>query len=260
NNSGLDITQSLEEDALVDGPLISPDALDSDIKPEFQKLPTCWFALILLLVNVAFVGLSSALAVFCSIKQDNADECKRYIHDFESKTVIVFAKVALWLLHVLFEHVVQRQHSRWRSRGYLHFYRSTRNVKRLPLFVQSVGNAALLLVLSARLSLPGDRHLYMYLLLGVLGLELCFSAPVLLFYAVKVMKFNKQKPGPDISQEDRSLTSSDNRNHIHSETGFRDGSSLEDVVEKQADLIEYLKQHNTLLSKRILTLTSQQIR
>ncbi|XP_066574145.1 transmembrane protein 192 isoform X2 [Amia ocellicauda] len=184
NNSGLDITQSLEEDALVDGPLISPDALDSDIKPEFQKLPTCWFALILLLVNVAFVGLSSALAVFCSIKQDNADECKRYIHDFESKTVIVFAKVALWLLHVLFEHVVQRQHSRWRSRGYLHFYRSTRNVKRLPLFVQSVGNAALLLVLSARLSLPGDRHLYMYLLLGVLGLELCFSAPVLLFYAV----------------------------------------------------------------------------
>ena len=40
----------------------------------------------------------------------------------------------------------------------------------------------------------------------------------------------------------------------------RDGSSLEEVVEKQADLIEYLKQHNTLLSKRILALTSQQIR
>ncbi|KAG9330823.1 hypothetical protein JZ751_021947 [Albula glossodonta] len=40
----------------------------------------------------------------------------------------------------------------------------------------------------------------------------------------------------------------------------RDGSNLEDVVEKQADLIEYLKQHNSLLSKRILSLTAQQIR
>ena len=37
----------------------------------------------------------------------------------------------------------------------------------------------------------------------------------------------------------------------------REGSSLEEVVEKQADLIEYLKQHNTLLSKRLLNLTAQ---
>lgn len=37
----------------------------------------------------------------------------------------------------------------------------------------------------------------------------------------------------------------------------REGSRLEEVVEKQADLIEYLKQHNTLLSKRLLNLTAQ---
>lgn len=39
--------------------------------------------------------------------------------------------------------------------------------------------------------------------------------------------------------------------------GHREGSNLEEVVEKQADLIEYLKQHNTLLSKRLLNLTAQ---
>lgn len=37
----------------------------------------------------------------------------------------------------------------------------------------------------------------------------------------------------------------------------REGSRLEEVVEKQADLIEYLKQHNTVLSKRLLNLTAQ---
>lgn len=37
----------------------------------------------------------------------------------------------------------------------------------------------------------------------------------------------------------------------------RECSSLEEVVEKQADLIEYLKEHNAQLSKRLLNLTAQ---
>jgi hypothetical protein len=37
----------------------------------------------------------------------------------------------------------------------------------------------------------------------------------------------------------------------------REGCGLEEVVEKQADLIEYLKQHNTLLSKRLLNQSAQ---
>lgn len=39
---------------------------------------------------------------------------------------------------------------------------------------------------------------------------------------------------------------------------FRENSSLEEIVEKQGDVIEYLQRHNALLSKRLLALTSQQ--
>lgn len=40
----------------------------------------------------------------------------------------------------------------------------------------------------------------------------------------------------------------------------RENSSLEEIVEKQGDVIEYLQRHNALLSKRLLALTSQQMK
>ncbi|XP_064193562.1 transmembrane protein 192 isoform X3 [Anguilla rostrata] len=215
NNSSMEITQSLDEDPLNDGPLISPEILDSAIKKEFQKLPTSWAALLLSLLHVAFVCLSAALAVYCTILSSHRSQCLSLLQGLESPTVIVFAKVCLWVLQVAFEHFVHRHHGRVRSRGYLRFYRATRNLKTLPVYIHS---------------------------------------------AVRVQNFNRERPEPDVSQEERSHGYPGNAHPLCTETGFRDGSNLEDVVEKQADLIEYLQQHNTLLSKRILSLTSQQMR
>ncbi|TRY90343.1 hypothetical protein DNTS_023628 [Danionella cerebrum] len=75
--------------------------------------------------------------------------------------------------------------------------------------------------------------------------------------SVHVITFNNKRPRPDVTEEERYHSHSGNS---HTETGFRDGSSLEDVVEKQADVIDYLKQHNSVLSRRILMLTGQEIR
>ncbi|KAJ8272041.1 hypothetical protein COCON_G00109000 [Conger conger] len=259
NNSSMEITQSLDEDPLIDGPLISPDILDKAIKREFQQLPTSWAALLLSLVHVAFVCLSVVLAVFCSILQSHQDQCRDYLSNLPSSPVIVFAKVCLWLLLMAFERYVQRHHVAARGRGYLQFYRATRNLRSLPVYIHSAGNAAVLMVLAAEPLLKGVKHLSVSLLLGILVLEL-LSVPCLLLYSVRVQNFNRERPEPDVSQEERSHGYPSNTHPLSTETGFRDGSNLEDVVEKQADLIEYLKQHNTQLSKRILSLTSQQMR
>ncbi|KAJ8399292.1 hypothetical protein AAFF_G00413300 [Aldrovandia affinis] len=259
NSTSMEITQSLEDDPLTEGPLISPEALDSAIKQEFQKLPTSWAAFLVSFLQVAFVCLSVLLAVFCSIWPDDQSQCSQYLRNLDSGTVIVFAKVCLWLLLVLLEQFVQRHHGNARSRGYLQFYRGTRNLKRLPVFIHSAGNAAVLVVLAARSVLGSVPNLSLYLILGVLALEL-LSVPCLLLYSAKVRSFNRERPEPDVSQEERSHGFPSNTHLLCTETGFRDGSNLEEVVEKQADLIEYLKQHNTLLSKRILALTSQQPR
>ncbi|TNN89618.1 Transmembrane protein 192 [Liparis tanakae] len=206
----VDMTRSTEEDSLVDGPLIPADALHSAIRREFQTIPTPCHAILLSLLHVVYVVLSMCVAVLCVLELGQKEVCASILGNVRGESVIVFGKVCLWVLVLLFTGCVQHHHGQARSRGYLRFYRQTQGLKHLPLTVHS---------------------------------------------AVQVMRFNRERAAPDVSQEEHSLNHSGMG--LPRETGFREGSSLQEVVEKQADLIEYLKQHNTLLSKRLLNLTAQ---
>ncbi|XP_070780986.1 transmembrane protein 192 [Enoplosus armatus] len=250
--TSVDMSRSLDEDSLVDGPLISADALHSAIRREFQTVPTPCHAGLLSLLHVVYVVLSVCMAVLCVLKFGQEEVCASILGNVQGDSVILFGKVCLWVLVLLFTGCVQHHHSQARSRGYLRFYRQMQGLKHLPLTVHSAGNVLLLVVLAAQLSLT----VHTYMLLIILGLELLVALPCLLYYTVKVMQFNRERAAPDVSQEEHSHNFSITGS-MPTETGFREGSSLEEVVEKQADLIEYLKQHNTLLSKRLLNLTAQ---
>ncbi|XP_062243755.1 transmembrane protein 192 isoform X2 [Platichthys flesus] len=246
-----DMTRSTEEDSLVDGPLISADALHSAIRREFQTLPTHCYAALLSLLHVVFVVLSVCVAVLCVLKFGDVEMCASVLGKVTGDSVVVYGKVCLWVLVLVFTRCAQHHHGQARRRGYLQFYRQTQGLNQLPLAAHSAGNVSVLVVLAARLTLP----VHTYILISILVLELLVAMPCLFYYSVKVMRFNGERAAPDVSQEEHthnySITS------LPTETGFREGSSLEEVVEKQADLIEYLKQHNTLLSKRLLNLTAQ---
>ncbi|XP_069387086.1 transmembrane protein 192 isoform X1 [Paralichthys olivaceus] len=249
--ASVDMTRSLEEDSLVDGPLISADALHSAIRREFQTLPTHCHAALLSVLHVVYVVLSVCVAVLCVLKFGQVEECASVLGTMSGDSAIVYGKVCLWVLVLVFTRCAHHHHVQARRRGYLRFYRQTQGLNHLPLAALSTGNVLLLVVLAAKLSPPEQT----YILLSILVLELLVGMPCLFYYTVKVMRFNSERAAPDVSQEDHlhnySITS------LPTETGFREGSSLEEVVEKQADLIEYLKQHNTLLSKRLLNLTAQ---
>ncbi|KAI9525506.1 hypothetical protein NQZ68_006054 [Dissostichus eleginoides] len=277
--SSVDLSRSTEEDSLVDGPLIPADALHSTIRRNFQSVPTPCHAGLLSVLHVAYVVLSMCVAVLCVLEFGQKDVCNNILGNVRGDSVIVFGKVCLWVLVLLFTGCVQHHHNQARSRGYLHFYRQTQGLKHLPLTVHSAGNVLLLVVLAVRLS----QTVQTYMLLSVLGLELLIAVPCLLYYTdlpahqsrslafkgstsntslssaspelIQVMRFNRERAAPDVSQEEHSHNYS--VTSLPTETGFREGSSLEEVVEKQADLIEYLKQHNILLSKRLLNLTAQ---
>ncbi|XP_071361171.1 transmembrane protein 192 isoform X2 [Trachinotus anak] len=249
--TSVDMTRSIEEDSLVDGPLISADALHSAIRRQFQTVPTHCHAGLLSLLHIVYVVLSVCVSVLCVLKFGQVEVCASVLRNVSGDSVIVFGKVCLWVLVLVVTQCVQHHHSQARRRGYLRFYRETQGLNHLPLTVHSAGNVLVLVVLAARLS----SAVQTYMLLSILGLELLVAVPCLFYYAVKVMRFNGERAAPDVSQEEHSHTYS--VTSLPTETGFREGSSLEEVVEKQADLIEYLKQHNTLLSKRLLNLTAQ---
>ncbi|KAJ6668660.1 hypothetical protein lerEdw1_012142 [Lerista edwardsae] len=250
----LEITQSMEDDPLLDTQLLPPHTLHSSLDPKSHTIPTVCTATLFLLIHVAFVVLAVLAGVFCHSEADT-DVCSRdYTSPLHVQTAIIIAKVIFWILHVFLERFIHYHHSKVRSKGYLLIYRTTRHLKRLPLLVQSTGNTALLLILSAQLSFPDHYKLYLYVIVGILCVELICSIICLLVYTVKVSNFNRAKPRPDILEEERMYTYP---SHITSEIGFRENSSLEEIVEKQGDVIEYLQRHNALLSKRLLALTSQ---
>ncbi|XP_029013089.1 transmembrane protein 192 isoform X2 [Betta splendens] len=249
--TSVDMTRSMEEESLLDGPLISADALHSAIRKEFRSIPTHVHAFLLTLVHVLYVVASVCVAVLCVLKFGQEEMCSRVFGNVPGESAIVLGKVGLWLLVLVFTWFVQHHHNRARRRGYLRFYRLMCRLKDLPFTIHSAGNVLVLINLVAGLS----QAVRIYLLLTILGVELLVVLSCLLFYIVKVHRFNSERAAPDVSQEDRSHSYSVTSQPT--ETGFREGSSLEEVVEKQADLIEYLKQHNTLLSTRLLSLTAQ---
>lgn len=246
-----DLSRSLDDDSMVDGPLISADALQSAIRREFKAVPTSKHAALLSVLHVVYVVLSLCVGVLCVLKFGKEEICTRILGQVQGDATILFGKVGLWFLVLLFTAYTECHHSRARSRGYLDFYRRMQRVKHLPFYMHSTGSVLLLLVVAAPLACPVKT----YMILSILVLELLVVLPCLVHYTVKVMRFNGEQAAPDVSQEEY-LHNFSVTNHP-TETGFREGSTLEEVVEKQADLIEYLKQHNTLLSKRLLNLTAQ---
>ncbi|XP_020038540.2 transmembrane protein 192 [Castor canadensis] len=252
-DSSLDIIQSIEDDALLDARLLPQPSLQTHFRPRFHPLPTVIMANILFFIQVVFVTLAFLTGVLCTLDNPNDDKCPgNYTNPLKVQTVIILGKVVLWILHLLLERYIQHHHSKARNRGYHRIYRSTRHLKSLTVMIHSTGNAILLLVLCIQHSFPDFSTVYLVLILATLVLELiCFLA-WLLPYAVKIGRFNRAKPQPDVLEEEKLYAYPSS---ITSETGFRSISSLEEIVEKQGDIIVYLKRHNALLSKRLLALT-----
>ncbi|XP_077000445.1 transmembrane protein 192 isoform X3 [Tamandua tetradactyla] len=204
--------------------------------------------------DVVFVILAFLTGVLCSYPNPNADKCPgNYTNPLKVQTVIILGKIILWILHLLLERYIQYHHSKVRNRGYIMIYRSTRHLKRLALMIHSSGNTVLLLLLCIQHSFPEPSELYLELLLATLALELFCSLLCLLIYTVKIQKFNKAKPQPDILEEEKIYAYPSS---VTSETGFRTVSCLEEIVERQGDIIAHLKRHNALLSRRLLSCTS----
>lgn len=111
--------------------------------------------------------------MFCSYPNPNQDKCPgNYTHPLKVQTVIMIAKVVLWVLHVLFEQYVQHHHSRVRRRGYFSIYRSTRRLKRLPLLIHATGEVNLGLFPSKALNCDTMKDWAFYMWLCIIYYEL----------------------------------------------------------------------------------------
>ncbi|XP_017792188.1 PREDICTED: transmembrane protein 192 [Habropoda laboriosa] len=223
----------------------------------FQKLDTIPIVSVSLLfgVSLEIVGI-----LFLSVWPEEENKCDTYF-------IYLYLHCVYWLIVMLTDHLVKRKHFKLRIRGYFNFYQVTYRKIRAPLFIVSLWTVCYLLlavILHHTHKVDYEQYCHAsewftplnYILL-LTTLEVVIIVPVYIYYIKAVLMFNRWCPLPDVAQEDWLSSFNQNSYSGSNEVGYHSrGINLEELLEKQADLIKYLKISNAKLCKRILLMTT----
>ncbi|XP_014228967.1 transmembrane protein 192 [Trichogramma pretiosum] len=222
----------------------------------FEKLDTVPMVSVPLIAGVA---LEITGIIFISIWPEEENKCDTYF-------ILLYLHCAFWLLIMIVDYFVKEKHHHLRISGYLDFYQSTYQHIRTPFFISSLWNAVYLL-LSVILHHAHKNNYEDYCrrsewftplnyILLLTTFELMIIVPVYINYIKRVRRFNRTKPPPDVTREE--WLTSFTQESFAGEVGFEQkGLNTAELLEKQADLIRYLRDHNVKLSIRMMLLASQ---
>ncbi|XP_037806405.1 transmembrane protein 192 [Lucilia sericata] len=244
NRFNMNTSAQYMDDVLGESSAVS-NSMGSDVEPilssggngNFKKLNTIAAYSIHLVVSViiSFVGiLLSALW----------SEEKRG----EAYFIMTCLRVAFWLLTFLFDHMIRGRHNELRMNGYHDFHRSIVRLNGVSLNIVSAWNTILLMVQALLHHFYGTQEwdswftpvtcIAMFQISETLVLVTTHST-----YIVKVYKFNKNSSCPDALA---------GTNMVAGSLGLmQPGGNVAELLEKQADLISYLKDHNQKLNQKL---------
>ncbi|XP_011644921.1 transmembrane protein 192 [Pogonomyrmex barbatus] len=232
--------------------------LSSEEEDNFQKLNTIpivlipwFFGVCILICGITFISLWS----------EEWYKCETYF-------IYLYFHCAYWLIVMTIDHVIKIKHHNLRINGYLEFYQSTYQLIRMPLFITSLWNTCyLFLVVILHHTHKDDYEQYcrtskwiapISYICFLSTLELVIVLAIYTSYMEKVMKFNQLRPPPDVTRDEWLSPFTQDSYSGMGEVGYRQrGRNLEELLEKQTDMIRYLKDHNVKLCHRIMLLTSQ---
>ncbi|KAK1132481.1 hypothetical protein K0M31_013865 [Melipona bicolor] len=224
----------------------------------FQKLDTVSIVSFPLIFSVS---LEITGIIFICVWPEEKNKCDTYF-------TYLYLHCAYWLIIMLTDHLVKAKHHKLRIYGYLEFYQSTYQQIRTPLFIASLWMTCYLLlavILHHMHKVNYEEYCrasewftplnYIVLLTTV---ELTIIISVYTNYIKKVLRFNRLRPPPDVSREEWLSSFTQDTYAGSHEVGYpHGGSNLEELLEKQADLIRYLRDHNGKLSHKIMLLAAQ---
>ncbi|XP_060560532.1 transmembrane protein 192-like isoform X2 [Ruditapes philippinarum] len=238
-----------EEDLLTESATLS---IDVNTEQTGRTINTTWVIFINIILVLGVWVCIFLLPVLCE-----SNKCGT-----EPVALILYIIGGVWFLQLLIDRYYRNQHYKIRLCGYLSFYRRTRNIRRMPLIIASAATACLLItcqILSEKCKAGtvkcGPLHKDGYIQI-IVSISCAIQIILLVIYSVRTINFNKSGASPDVNQEEM-VTSFLQTNSITTDVGFRDGGLMDQVLERQADMIRYLKQHNEQLSKKIIVLSEE---
>lgn len=219
--------------------LLDP-VLFSDDNGSYKLKTVPAFSIHLLISTViSFVGIGLA-ALFPEDRR-----CEAYF-------IMLYLRATFWVITFIFDHFVKKQHDNLRMKGYHDFHRDTSMQKGVPLQIVSLWNSMLLGVQALIHHYYGDdfsKHCDAGWLSPISYVTTFNVAENLVLaathgcYIKKVLKFNKAKLAPDVLRgADRAGGS----------LGLmQPGGDTAELLEKQAELINYLRDHTHKLNQKL---------
>ncbi|KAH8272045.1 hypothetical protein KR018_011214 [Drosophila ironensis] len=166
--------------------------------------------------------------------------------------IMLYLRASFWVITFLFDHFVKKQHDNLRLKGYHDFHRDTSMQKGIPLQLVSLWNSTLLAV-QALIHHYYGLNFWEHCAAGWLSpvsyvtaftvAENMVLAVTHSFYIDKVRRFNNANLAPDaLRGMDRAGGS----------LGLvQPGGDTAELLEKQADLIAYLRDHTHKLNQKL---------
>lgn len=229
------------------------DLISDSQEPKFKKIPTLPAAIVQLVLCLGQIVLVFVLPVLCDKKDD---KCA-----LNSFSLLIYTHGGHWAFFLVIDQYLHYHHHKSRLCGYLEFYLKTKNIRRAPFYILSAGNAILMIVIMILHDYCDNNHCKATLtkvdyLRGLITLESLVIMCLVAHYIINVVDFHKQQLPPDVLRND--ITSSIMLTSSNAETiGCLDQDQMQEVLERQADMIRYLHEHTENLGRKILVLTNQ---
>lgn len=176
--------------------------------------------------------------------------------------IMVYIRCAFWLISCILDVIVTRRHNELRRHGYHDFYRKQIAAFRdVPLIIVTLWNMVLFFMVTIMLQNNGAEFLvhcetpaqspssYVCIFSGLEAILLIYVHGA---YIMKVYHFNNMHSLPDALR--------DIEQPFIGYLGVTvENSKVVDLLEKQADLIYYLKQQNSNLQRKLLQLNQKRM-
>jgi len=214
--------------------------------PSFHRMWTLPVAILQILLSVSHLIFNLILPGFYRPSP----------HSLETFSVMVYSQFALWFGFLITDQILHYAHKSSKLQGYIEFYIKTKNIRRAPFYVLCFGNnvliVAVMIMHDACDMRPGCNKSFLKLdfLRGVLVFEGLVVLCLVVWYVRKLLKHNKGEFPPDLEREEffRSIM----------DPVAEQGEPLrEEMMEKQAEVINYLQILRDRLGKDIQDLQDQ---
>ena len=187
----------------MDSSIDEEELITTEVSPRFKKVPTLGAAVVQIVLCVAQIILVFLLPSLYD-RHDPSDM------KFGSFSLLIYTHGAHWAAFLIIDQFLHHHHHKSRLQGYLEFYVKTKNVRRAPFYILSIGNAVLMIVVMILHDLCDSSrdcsHSFTKVdyLRGLITLESMVVICLVVSYLMILSEFHKKQLPPDVMRDDLS--------------------------------------------------------